>query len=89
MLRLAEQLCCRSCRGLPDCTPSLADLASQVLGQSLRPPGQPHDCERDAAAAVALALSALQHGAKMDLQPPEIKVCVWGACNALLHEAGL
>lgn len=54
--------------------PSLADLALQVLGQSLRSESAAHDCQQDAAAAMQLVNHALQHGIPQDMQAPPKKV---------------
>ena len=62
------------CRGLSTCTPSLANLVSQMLGRSLRQEGAPHDCEQDAAAAMQLVNHALQHGVPEPMNAPDIKV---------------
>ena len=62
-------------RGLVTCTPSLANLVSQVLCRSLRQEGAPHDCEQDAAAAMQLVNHALRHGVPAGMQAPQIKVC--------------
>ena len=67
-------LCCT--RGLSTCTPSLANLVSQMLGRHLRQEGAPHDCEQDAAAAMQLVNHALRHGIPAPMDAPEIKVCV-------------
>ena len=62
------------CRDLQHATPSLADLVQQVLGRQLRQEGVPHNCERDALAAMELVLHGLQHGCRQDLIPPATQV---------------
>ena len=62
------------CRNLQQATPSLADLVQQVLGRQLRQEGVPHDCERDALAAMELVLHGLRHGCRQDLTPPATQV---------------
>ena len=62
------------CRNLQQATPSLADLVQQVLGRQLRQEGVPHDCERDALAAMELVLHGLRHGCRQDLNPPATQV---------------
>ena len=46
----------------------------QVLGRQLRQEGVPHDCERDALAAMELVLHGLRHGCRQDLTPPATQV---------------
>ncbi|KAG0461683.1 hypothetical protein HPP92_021980 [Vanilla planifolia] len=47
---------------LPDRIPSLKNLCKAVLGYELRKEGEPHDCKRDAEAAMKLVLAKLEHG---------------------------
>ena len=71
-------------RNLQHATPSLADLVQQVLGRQLRQEGVPHDCERDALAAMELVLHGLRHGCSQDLTPPATQVI-----SKALHMASL
>ena len=64
------------CRDLATCTPSLANLVSQMLNRNLRQEGAPHDCEQDAAAAMQLVNHAVQHGLPPPMEAPEIKASV-------------
>jgi hypothetical protein len=61
-------------QGLVKCTPSLADLALQVLGKQIRVSQSEHDSMEDAATSMDLVLHALQHGVN-PVVPPEVKVC--------------
>lgn len=61
------------CRDLATCTPSLANLVSQLLGRNLRQEGAPHDCEQDAAAAMQLVNYAIQHGVPPPMEAPQVK----------------
>ncbi|KAL3156616.1 hypothetical protein ABBQ38_000903 [Trebouxia sp. C0009 RCD-2024] len=63
-----------SYKDLATCTPSLANLVSQMLNRSLRQEGAPHDCEQDAAAAMQLVNHAIQHGLPPPMEAPQIKV---------------
>ena len=77
----------------------------QVLGRQLRQEGVPHDCERDALAAMELVLHGLRHGCRQDLTPPATQVigiaqhmscllpvildCVYCMTCVGMHEQGL
>ncbi|DBA67637.1 TPA: hypothetical protein ACH3X2_001233 [Trebouxia sp. C0005] len=74
-----------SYKGLSTCTPSLANLVSQMLGRSLRQEGAPHDCEQDAAAAMHLVQHALQHGIPPPMDAPEIKVAKEDLRKLFIH----
>ncbi|KAL0053990.1 hypothetical protein WJX82_002016 [Trebouxia sp. C0006] len=74
-----------SYKGLSACTPSLANLVSQMLGRSLRQEGAPHDCEQDAAAAMQLVKHALQHGIPPPMDAPEIKVAKEDLRKLFIH----
>ena len=74
---------CHTHRDFPKQSPSLTDLVTQVLGQSLRQDGAVHDCEQDATATMQLVNHALQNGIPTDLQAPPIKV--WMDPLATVH----
>lgn len=65
--------CMHPCRHLATCTPSLANLVSQMLKRNLRQEGAPHDCEQDAAAAMQLVIYAIQHGVPPPMEAPQVK----------------
>lgn len=48
--------------GPPTCTPSLNRLCQAVLGYEVRKEGEPHNCRKDAEAAMRLVLAKLEHG---------------------------
>lgn len=49
-------------KGPPTFTPSLNSLCKAVLGFEVRKKGEPHDCRKDAEAAMKLVLAKLEHG---------------------------
>ena len=63
-------------RNLATCTPSLANLVSQLLKRNLRQEGDPHDCEQDAAAAMQLVKHAILHGVPSAMEAPQVKASV-------------
>lgn len=72
--------------GLPNCTPSLADLAATLLKLDMRSGKQrTHDMYEDAHVAMKLVLHELQHGPSTQLPAPQIKVPKEDLRKLLVH----